>query len=79
MGMVARKGIGRIRHIEVCELRIQDAVTNKVMAVNKVKGEDNPADLLTKYIDQGLIHQHCHGMSLVPEAGRPDSPPATSA
>ena len=26
MGMVARKGIGRVRHIEVGELWIQDAV-----------------------------------------------------
>ena len=78
MGMVARKGIGRVRHIEVGELWIQDAVKNKVLTVNKVKGEDNPADILTKYIDQGKIHQHCHGMRLVPEIGRPDSAPATS-
>ncbi len=79
MGMVARKGIGRVRHVEVGELWIQDAVKNKVLTVNKVKGEDKPADILTKYIDQGKIHQHCHGMRLVPEAGRPDSAPATSA
>ena len=79
MGMVARKGIGRVRHVEVGELWIQDAVNNKVLTVNKVKGEDNPADIQTKYIDQGMIHQHCHGMRLVPEAGRPESAPATSA
>ena len=78
MGMVARKGIGRVRHIEVSELWIQDAVKNKVLTVNKVRGEDNPADILTKYIDQGKIHQHCHGMRLVPEIGRPESAPATS-
>ena len=79
MGMVARKGIGRVRHIEVSELWIQDAVTNKVLTVNTVKGEDNPAGILTKDIDQGQIHQHSHGMRLVPETGRPDSAPATSA
>ncbi len=78
MGMVARKGMGRVRHVEVGELWIQDAVKNKVLTVNKVKGEDNPADILTKYIDQGNIHQHCHGMRLVPESGRPDSAPATA-
>ena len=53
MGMVARKGMGRVRHIEVGELWIQDAVKNKVLTVNKVKGEDHPADILTKHIDQG--------------------------
>ena len=78
MGMVARKGIGKVRHIEMGELWIQDAVRNKVLTVNKVKGEDNPADILTKYIEQGKIHQHCHGMRLVPEGGRPDSAPATT-
>ena len=36
MGMVARKGIGKVRHIEVSELWIQDAVRNKVLTVNKV-------------------------------------------
>ena len=78
MGMVARKGMGTVRHFEVSELWIQDAVRNNVLTVNKIKGEDNPADILTKYIEQGNIHQHCHGMRLVPEIGRPDSAPATT-
>ena len=77
MGMVARKGMGKVRHIEVGELWIQDAVRNNVLAVNKVKRDDNPADILTKYIEQGQIHQHCHGMRLVPEVCRSDSRPAT--
>ena len=70
--------MGRVRHIEMGELWIQDAVKKKVLTVNKVKGEDNTAGILTKYIDQGQIHQHCHGMRLVPEGGIPDSAPATS-
>ena len=74
IGMVARKGTGTVRHIEVSELWIQDAVRNKVLTVNKVKGGDNPADILTKHIDQGNFHQHCRGMRLVPEGGRPTRP-----
>ena len=31
MEMVARKGMGKVRHIEVGELWIQDAVRNKVL------------------------------------------------
>ena len=72
MGMVARKGMGKVRHVEVGELWIQDVVKNDVLTMNQVKGEYNLADILTKYIDQGHIHQHCHGMRLVPEFGRPD-------
>ena len=78
MGMVARKGMAKVRHIEVGELWIQDAVRNKVLTVNKVKGEYSPADILTKYLEQGQIHQHCHGMRLVPEVGRSESAPATA-
>ena len=78
MGMVARKGMGKDRHIEVGELWFQDAVRNNVLTVNKVKGDDNPADMFTEYIEQGHIHQHCHGMRLVPEVGRSDSAPATA-
>ena len=37
MGMVARKGMGTVRHIEVGELWIQDAVRNNVLTVNKLK------------------------------------------
>ena len=78
MGMVAKKSIGIVRHIEVGELWIQDAVGNNVLTVNKVKSGDSPADILTKYIDQGKMHQRCHGMGLVPEIGRPESAPAIS-
>ena len=79
MGMVARKGIGRVRHIEVGELWIQDAVKAKLLTVNKVKGEDNPADILTKHVEHAKTQQHCHFMGLVPECGRPESAPATTA
>ena len=78
MGMVARKGIGRVRHIEVGELWIQDAAKRGVLSIHKVKGEYNPADILTKYVEKGKIHQHCHAMGLAPESGRPESAPATT-
>ena len=42
MGIVARKGMGRVRHIEVGELWIQDAVKQRKITVSKVKGEENP-------------------------------------
>ena len=79
MGMVARKGMGRVRHIEVGELWIQDAVKAKLLTVNKVKGEDNPAGILTKHVEHVKTQQHCHFMGLVPECGRPESAPATTA
>ena len=46
-GWLLEKAWGRVRHVEVGELWGQDAVKNKVLTVNKVKGGDNPADILT--------------------------------
>ena len=67
MGMIARKGIGRVRHIEVGELWIQDAVKAKLLTVNKVKGEDNPAYILTKHVEHVKTQSRCRFMGLVPE------------
>ncbi len=75
-----RRGEGRVQQVEVGELWIQDAVKNSALTVNTgEKGDYNPADVLTKYTGQGQIHQHCHDMRPVPESGRPDSAPATTA
>ena len=78
MGMVARRGMGRVRHIEVGELWIQDAVRHRKMTVSKVKGEENPLDILTKHVDRGKIQEHCNRSRVLPEEGRADSAPATS-
>ena len=69
MGMVNRKGMGRVRHVEVGELWIQDAVKQKKMTLAKVKGEENPADILTKHVDRGKIREHCARLNMVQEKG----------
>ena len=46
---VSRRGLGRMRHIEVRELWLQEEVRKGGVEVGRVAGEDNPADLMTKY------------------------------
>ena len=48
IGMVHRSGLGKMRHVEVGHLWIQQAVRTKQITVKKVLGTDNIADLLTK-------------------------------
>ncbi len=50
--MTARKGVGRVRHIEVRELWVQDRVGKGELKIVKVKEEDNVADGLTKHVDR---------------------------
>jgi hypothetical protein len=44
----SRVGLGKIRHLEVKFLWIQDMVKNKRIQIRKIRGDANPADNLTK-------------------------------
>ena len=45
-----RKGTGKVRHLQVKYLWIQDALFDKRLSLDKVKGTENPADIGTKYL-----------------------------
>ena len=55
IGIVQRHGLGKLRHINVQYLWLQDKVRMKELEVKKVPGQDNPADLMTKYLDAAGI------------------------
>ena len=46
--MSARIGLGKVRHMEVKYLWLQEAVRDKRIMVKKILGTQNPADALTK-------------------------------
>jgi hypothetical protein len=46
--IASRAGLGKIRHMEVRLLWIQEAVRNKRIRIWKIRGDRNPADVLTK-------------------------------
>ena len=50
-GMLQRRGLGKIRHIDVKELWLQEAVRHQRVKLEKIAGERNPADILTKHVD----------------------------
>ena len=52
---VGRRGLGRMRHIEVRDLWLQEEVRNGKVKVEKVKGTENPADLMTKFLKKGEV------------------------
>ena len=45
----SRRGLGRMRHMEVEELWLQEAACRGRTRLKKVEGTVNPADLFTKY------------------------------
>ena len=46
--VASRVGLGRLRHLEVKFLWLQDAVRQRRLELRKVRGDSNPADWLTK-------------------------------
>ena len=49
IGICKRLGLGRVRHLAVSDLWLQQRVKRGDLAVFKVPGKQNPADILTKY------------------------------
>ena len=52
---LVRGGVGRMRHVGMRALFMQELVKRKMVSVRKVKGEENCADLLTKHLAATVI------------------------
>ena len=49
LGICSRQGLGKLRHIDTHTLWVQQAVRSGRFELKKIKGDENPADLLTKH------------------------------
>ena len=70
LGIVKRRGIGKVRHIRTQSLWLQEAHAEKRLAFEKIDGSRNPADLLTKYLSEILLDRHLQFLNCTPEDGR---------
>ena len=66
LSIAKRQGAGKMRHINVKTLWLQEKVVQDVLAYSKIKGEENPADGLTKHVRKGLAEKYAKtvGMKL---------------
>ena len=55
IGMVKRQGLGKIRHLAVSDLWIQQHIKDGHLKIQKVPGRENPSDIYTKV----LSREHC--------------------
>ena len=46
--IASRKGLGKVRHLEVRHQWLQQAVKEQKVTLRKVEGKKNPSDLMTK-------------------------------
>ena len=73
MGIVERRGLSRVRHIEVDHLWIQEQEARRMLPIEKVPGGDNPADLMTKNVGIDLATKHMRTMGIRFAEGRSEA------
>ena len=64
LGIVGRKGLGKVRHLDTSVLWVQDASLTKKILYAKVAGEWNIADLLTKHLDAETSGRHSEAIGV---------------
>ena len=79
LGIMKRSGIGKIRHLSVALLWVQERVRCGDITVWKVDGDQNPADIFTKAVPRTLLNKHLAELGLSLETGRAASAPQVTA
>ena len=73
LGVVNRKGAGRLRHVRVGKLWIQQVQEDGDLRYRKVKGTQNPADMITKYLASSEVNKYLEILGIDTRTGRADS------
>ena len=75
IGIVRRSGLGKLRHLNVRYLWLQDQVRTGQVSLTKVKGTENPADLVTKNVTAQLVRKHLEELGASTSKGRAKGAP----
>ena len=70
LGIVARKGIGKVRHLDSSMLWIQQKELKNSVEFLKVHGVVNPADLMTKHLSAPVAAVHKETLQMQDRSGR---------
>jgi hypothetical protein len=79
IGICNRSGIGKVRHLAVAQLWVQELVRSKACRLYKVLGTENPADLMTKPLPRSEIDAHLGRLGLSRATGRAETAPRADA
>ena len=69
IGICKRSGIGRVRHLAVGQLWVQERIRDKSLDLRKVAGEANPADIGTKHLGAEVMRRCMNLAGLAPRSG----------
>ena len=76
LGISLRTGIGKMRHVNVQALWVQEVRCNRRLRYHKVLGTRNPSDILTKHVNRELLATHTRTLGLEHREGRASTAPS---
>ena len=79
IGICRRSGIGKVRHLAVAQLWVQDLLRSRECRLHKVLGTENPADLMTKPLARAEIDGHLGRLGITRATGRAETAPQADA
>ena len=63
-GIGMRRGLGKVKHLEVGQLWLQDMIHRGRIGIEKIDGKKNWADALTKPAGTDMVDLHISGVGL---------------
>ena len=78
IGICRRRGLGRIRHLAVSDLWVQEKLRNNGFSLKNILGVDIPADALTKHVERPVLNRLLPRMHVQKEEGRAQNAPSLS-
>ena len=70
IGKAHRRGNGKLRHVKVGSLWIQELVEEEEILMRKVPGAENIADILTKHVGASLLDKYAANMGIFFPSGK---------
>ena len=64
LGVIQRKGVGKVRHLDVSTLWLQEQQLRQVIEFRKIHGLKNAADLVTKHVPRDVMVEHVEALGL---------------
>ena len=61
---VSKRGLGKMRHLELRDLWLQREVGNGKVLIQKMLGSENPADAMTKFLSCQVLQHRLHKLSI---------------
>ena len=70
IGIVKRQGLGRVRHLAVADLWVQQRSKSGEVSYQKLEGKRNTSDILTKPVEKETLVRHMQALNMDFREGR---------